>query len=271
MPGAAELDHVAIALRDRAPFWPVFAGDLGGRWVGASETLGGFAFAQLRYANGMKVEAIEPFPSEADNFLVRFLASSGPGPHHLTFKVPDLEQMLGRAGSAGYEPTGVELTGEHWKEGFLHPRQATGVLVQLAWAAGEPETEVPPWLPPPRVGQAADLVHVAHAVADLDAALELFKGLLGGRSVDAGAGGGLGWVDLVWPGPGRLRLLAGDPVAAWLGDRPGRVHHLAFRVEDPGAVSGAEAQKGWWEVPAGPPLGTRLVLVEPDAPVPIGL
>lgn len=266
---SAELDHVALALPDRSPFWATFAGDLGGRWVGGGETLGGFAFGQLRYADGMKVEAIEPFPPGGHGFLDRFLASSGPGPHHLTFKVDDLEAAVDRARAAGWEPLGIDLRSGAWKEAFLHPRHACGIVVQLAWSAGELDDPAPPWLPAARPGASAELVHVAHAVADLDAALLLFKGLLGGTTVNAGAGGGLGWVDLAWPGPGRLRLLAGGPVQEWVAGRPGRLHHIAFGVADPGGVAGAVAHDGWWEVPPEPALGTRLVLVEPKAAVPL--
>jgi catechol 2,3-dioxygenase-like lactoylglutathione lyase family enzyme len=268
VPDATELDHVAIALADRAPFWATFGRDLGGRWVGGGESPAGFAVGQLRFANGMKVEGIEPFPPGAGAFLERFLTSNGPGPHHLTFKVPDLEAMLERSAASGYEPLGVDLSGEHWKEGFLHPRQACGIVVQLAWAAGELEGPPPPELADPPSAPAAELVHVAHAVADLEAGLRLFKGLLGGQTVDAGAGGGLGWVDLAWPGPGRLRLVAGDPVRAWIGTRAGRLHHVAFRLRDPGAVTGAVRHDDGWEVEPTGALGTRLVLVEADRPVP---
>ena len=271
MPDATELDHVALALSDRAPFWSVLAGDLGGRWVGGGETAGGFAFGQLRFANGMKVEGLEPHRPERNDFLVRFLAANGPGPHHLTFKVDEIEGALDRARAGGYHPVGIDLGGEDWKEGFLHPKEASGIVVQLAWARAELDDPPPSWLPAARVDGPAELVHVAHAVADLEAGLRLFKGLLGGRTVDAGAGGGLGWVDLAWPGAGRMRLLAGDPVAPWLDGRPGRLHHVAMRVEDPGGVSGALATDDWWEVPADGPLGTRLLLVEPSQPLPSGV
>ncbi len=111
--------------------------------------------------------------------------------------------------------------------------------------------------------------HIALAVADLDAALALFKGLLGGTSVAAGAGSGLGWVDMAWPGGGRLRLVGGDALAMQLDRRSGRVHHIAFRVDDPAGVSGAVARDAWWEVPSAPPLGTRLVLAAPDGSLPV--
>lgn len=266
-----DLDHVALAFTDRGPFWTRFAGDLAGRWVGGGESPGGFAFSQLRFANGMKVEGLEPYATERNDFLLRFLASAGPGPHHLTFKVADVLAAADDARAAGYEPVGIDVRAERWKEAFLHPRQASGIVVQLAWSAGELEDPAPAWLPAPRVPAPAELVHVAHAVADLEGALRLFKGLLGGRPVDAGAGGGLGWVELAWPGPGRLRLLAGDPLEPWLGGRPGRLHHLGFAVDEPGGVAGAEARDGWWEVPPSLPIGTRLVLVEPGGLLPLGV
>ena len=270
MSDAAAFDHVALALPSRAPFWEVFAGDLGGAWVGSGDTLGGFSFAQLRYANGMKVEALEPLAGGSD-FLVRFLAGDGPGPHHLTFKVDDLAGAIERAEAGGYEPLGISLEGPWWKEAFLHPRQASGIVVQLAWAAGELDDPAPPWLPEPRVTERAELVHVAHAVADLEAGLALFKGLLGGRTVDAGAGGGIGFVDLAYPGAGRLRLIAGGPMTEWVGERAGRLHSMCFRVADPGGVTGTVARDGWWEVAPTGPLGVRLVLIEPGVPVPVAV
>ena len=273
----AHFDHVALAVADPAPFWDVFARSLGGRWVGGGDSLGGFTFGQLRFSDGMKVgglkvEVLQPLAGGSD-FLSRFLAANGPGPHHLTFTVPDLGTTLDEATSLGYQPLGVSLEDPRWKEAFLHPREAAGIVVQLAFAAGEPDGSAPAGLPGPGPGEPAELVHVAHAVADLDAALSVFKGLLDGETVDAGAGAGLGYVDLAWPAgdadTGRLRLLAGDPVAPWVGRRAGRLHSLCFRMDDPWGVAGAVAHPGWWEVAPTPPLGVRLVLIERDAPVPV--
>ena len=268
----AHFDHVALALADPAPFWDVFARSLGGRWVGGGDSLGGFTFGQLRFADGMKVEVLQPLAGGSD-FVSRFLAANGPGPHHLTFTVPDLGTTLDEATALGYQPLGVSLEDPRWKEAFLHPREAAGIVVQLAFAAGEPDGPAPAGLSALGSGEPAALVHVAHAVADLEAALSLFKGLLGGETVDAGAGAGLGYVDLAWPAgdadTGRLRLLAGDPVAPWVGSRAGRPHSLCFRLDDPGRVPGSVEHPGWWEVAPAPPLGARLVLIERDAPVPV--
>ena len=257
-----DLDHVAIGLHDRAPLWDLLLGSLGGTWAGGGDTIG-FSSAQVRFANGMKVEGLEPFQAEQNDFLARFLARSGPGPHHLTFKVPDIERALAQAEEAGYPPVGVDLSDPGWKEGFLHPKSSTGVVVQLAQSAGDWEPDAPSDLPAPQIDAPATLVHVCHAVADLEGALRLWKGLLGGTTVDAGAGGGLGWVDLCWPGPGRIRLVSGPPVEAWLDGRDGRVHHLGFRLPggaDPAAVPGAVDRGEWFEIAPAEPIGTRFVI-----------
>jgi catechol 2,3-dioxygenase-like lactoylglutathione lyase family enzyme len=269
VPDACDLDHVAIGLADRTPFWARFAGDLAGTWVACDDSPG-FSAAQVRFANGMKVEALEPHEPERNDFLVRFLARSGNGPHHLTFKVPDIHQMLGRLHAADIEPVGVDLREPTWKEAFLHPKQSHGVVVQVAQSSGEWSSPPPDFLPPPALPAPATLLHVAHAVADLEGALSLFKGVLGGTTIDAGAGGGLGWVDLAWPGPGRVRLLSGAAVSGWLEGRVGRVHHLAFSLPEPAKVPDVVGSEACWVAGPEPSLGTRLVFVEEGvAPPPL--
>lgn len=224
-----DLDHVAIATEDRKAVWPRYAGDLGGQWVSGGENAG-FAAAQVRYANGMKVEVLEPWGVEDNDFLRRFLDRNGPGPHHLTFKVKDIVAALAACEEAGYRPVAVDLTYDEWKEAFLHPKDAPGIVVQLAQSAEEWSSEPPPGFPQPEHGTAT-LLRVVHAVADLDSALALFTGLLAGAEREAGEDADGRWVELGWPGPGRVRLLRpapGTAAADRMGDRAGRVDHVAF-------------------------------------------
>ncbi|MBV8957635.1 MAG: hypothetical protein JO087_02620, partial [Actinobacteria bacterium] len=63
---------------------------------------------------------------------------------------------------------------------------------------------------------------------------------------------------------GRVRLVQPPAGDAWLGDRVGRLAHLAFTTEDPGAVAGARDRgDGTFTVPPDVNLGTRLVLFPP--------
>lgn len=255
MPTAVALDHVAVAVERWADAWPRYRRDLRGAWV-AGGGIGEFEACQLAFG-GLKVEFLAPV---GPGFVRRFLDANGPGPHHLTFKVLDIEAALADAEAAGYPAVGVDLTDPMWKEAFLHPKAAHGVVVQLAQASGEWEAAPPADLPEPAPGRPALLLRVALAVADPVAAGVLFAGVLRGDEV----GDGPGWRDVAWSGGGTVRLLdaaASPALAAWVGDRPGRVHHLAFAVDDPAAVPGAVAgDGGWWEIPPGANLGTRLLL-----------
>jgi hypothetical protein len=129
------------------------------------------------------------------------------------------------------------LDDPQWREAFLHPRQATGVVVQVAQAEFEWISPAPEGFPTNPSAPSAALRHVAHAVRDLDTALGLFHVLLGGTITGraVAAEGEWEYVELSWPGPLALRLMSPTPDAdatsslrTWLGDRPGRVHHLAF-------------------------------------------
>jgi catechol 2,3-dioxygenase-like lactoylglutathione lyase family enzyme len=259
-----DLDHVAVAVERQADTWPRYAGDLAGSWL-ANGGSPGFRAAQLAFRNGMKIEVLEPYEVGRNDFLRRFLDRSGPGPHHLTFKVGDIAGALDEVASAGLQVVGVDLSDPGWKEAFIHPKQGRGVVVQLAQSEGSWTSPADPGLPPPRTDRPAHLDHVAHAVADLDDALGFFSGLLGGRETARGDGSGHTWVELAWPGPGRIRLLSpttdDSPLRGWLGGRDGRVHHLAFSCDDPAGVAGAtELGDGEFEVEPQQNLGVRLRL-----------
>jgi catechol 2,3-dioxygenase-like lactoylglutathione lyase family enzyme len=262
-----DFDHVAIAVEQRADAWPRFLVDLGGVWHSHGPGYG-FAFCQLVYANGMRVEILKPDGVESNDFLRRFLDRNGPGPHHLTFKVPDIEAAVSSAEAADFPPVSVNLSDPEWKEAFLHPKAALGVVVQLAQEAelptGDWRTSPPAELPTPTRAPAS-LLHVAHAVASLAEGLRLYEGLLGGRRTDEGSDRSARWIELGWSGPGRVRLLepATDtsPVVSWLDGRRGRVHHLAFSCPNPASIEAATPMTGGgFEIPPERAQGTRLLL-----------
>src|SRR4051812_8754793 len=166
-PLPADLDHVAVAVEQWTDAWPRYLGDLAGQWLAGGRGPG-FSPSQVRYPHperSMKVEVLEPNLVELNDFLRRFLDHSGPGPHHLTFKVPDLEAALEVMQSRGYEPIGVDLSDDEWKESFIHPKQACGIVVQVAQASGDMPAEMDPPAVAPRVDRPAALVEVVHLVA----------------------------------------------------------------------------------------------------------
>jgi catechol 2,3-dioxygenase-like lactoylglutathione lyase family enzyme len=247
------LDHVAHAVRSWQDAWPLYAGQLGAEWSSGGESIG-FAPAQVRFANGSRIELLRPHATASNDFLARFLDRSGPGPHHLTFKVPDIRLAIDAAREAGFDPIGVDLRDPEWKEAFIHPKQATGIVVQMAEAAGPgwsspPPDDFPTQPRPRRDGEGtvppASLRRVTHAVADLDAGIDLFGRLLGGAVEDRGTRPGEEWIDLRWDCPLAVRLISptngpeSQELSAWLGDRAGRVHHLLMADEEPDTLLGA--------------------------------
>jgi hypothetical protein len=256
-----DLDHIALAAEHAMDNFDRYRGDLGGAYVdGAIDP--GFWWGQLRFANGMKVEMLEPVNVSLNDFLRRFLDRSGPGAHHVTFKVKDIEPALAAASAGGYEPINVNLTNEFWKEAFLHPKQSHGIVVQLAQGLDEQDQRADQ-LPPARCAEPATLVRIVHFVADLPAAAGLFQGVLSGELLEDGKTELGRHLDLGWRGPGRIRLVepADGAPKAWLGARTGRVHHLEFACAEPASMPHAtRIGDGLYEVLPEHNQGVRLRL-----------
>lgn len=184
------LDHIAIALPSisRAP--DLLVGVLGGV-PDKSRPAGVFRWATWRFEGGGCIEILEPVGAEG--FIHRFLAAHGPGVHHVTFKVPRLSEVCRRAQGLGYDIVGRDESDPSWKEAFLHPKQAQGIVVQLVETAPapgpdpDPARSIPPGLPdPPSPVRILGLRLHAHSA---DRALTQWRDLLDGRVEATGAGG----------------------------------------------------------------------------------
>lgn len=215
------LDHVAIAAPDTTELLHLLTGPGAGTIISGGETIG-FRVIQVwvgdETGDGMTIELIEPWSTEVDDFLLRFVTRHGAGPHHMTFKVPDLAALIDRAREAGYEPVKISLSDPEWMEAFLMPREAHGTVVQLAqsshsWAeraaqlahiAADGPRENPRWWgeTPTPAGPPVRLRRVVLSTPSLPSALGFFGGLLLGDEVDSGER----WSELVWPNGSRLRL-----------------------------------------------------------------
>jgi methylmalonyl-CoA/ethylmalonyl-CoA epimerase len=212
----AILDHLAIGTSALTDGWDLFGGILGGTWVYGNDSAG-FWWGQLGYAAGPKVELLTPTGGPDATFLERFLADHGAGPHHFNFIVSDIEATLGRIRALGIEPVGINLDNPHWKEAFLHPRSAHGIVIQVAQQDGEPATPAPRELPEPGPPARFDLIE--HHVSDLDGATRLFCEALDGQLTSGSAD----TAELTWPGGRLLRLVRQDDLA-----RGGALHHVRF-------------------------------------------
>ena len=181
---ASTPDHVAIAVPDFDVADTRWREQLGGRWVRWFHNRGIFRGRQLRFANGGKLEILQP--SEIANpqrdFLRPFLDRFGAQIHHLTLKVDDLPAAVDELRDADLDVVDVDDRHPVWKEGFLRPSQVGGLVVQLAettmtdadWAAAHDFT---PERPP---ADGAGLVGPLLRHPDLADAAELWE-LLGAQ------------------------------------------------------------------------------------------
>ncbi len=226
----AVLDHLAIGTPALTDGWELFGGVLGGTWLYGGDSPG-FWWGQLEFAAGPKIELMTPAGGPDADFLERFLAARGASPHHFNFIVTDIEATLARIRALGIEPVQVNLTNPDWKEAFLHPRSAHGIVIQVAQQAGSPQAPAPRELPEPGPPTLFDLIE--HHVGDLAGATRLFREVLDGRLEAAGHDA----AELTWPGGKRIRLVRGEGLP--LG---GSLHHVRFTRAD-GAFSQQDRER----------------------------
>jgi len=230
------LDHLAIGTSELADGWELFGGVLGGTWA-YGDNSPGFWWGQLNFAAGPKIELLTPTGGPDAAFLDRFLAARGAGPHHFNFMVTDIEDTLARIKAFGIEPVGVNLADPAWKEAFLHPRDAHGIVIQVAQEDGTPASPPPRELGEPGPPARFDLIE--HHLSDLDGAVRLFTEVLDGQLDAAGPGTAepAETAEVTWPGGKRIRLVREDGLP--LG---GALHHVRFSRAT-GAFSAADRER----------------------------
>lgn len=133
----ARFDHVAVAAPTIEGMLPLYRDVLGGRLRGGATNTGlGFRTVVLDFPDGRHLELLAPVPGST--FLDSFLRRSGGlgGLHHVTFLVPDIRVAVDRLHERGFATFGERLDDPVWAEAFVHPRDSSGVLLQVARLAG---------------------------------------------------------------------------------------------------------------------------------------
>ncbi|GIW08349.1 MAG: hypothetical protein KatS3mg060_3154 [Dehalococcoidia bacterium] len=147
-------DHVALAAPQRDPVRDFVLDFVGGRVIvqqRSPQTEQGFRGVQIDIG-GAVLEIIEP--TSPASFLHPYLAKRGPGLHHLTWYVADLDRFLERLTVRGIPLTGVERDADGAAtNAFIRPSASFGVLLQfrpLADEQRERKRNAPDWqdLPP---------------------------------------------------------------------------------------------------------------------------
>ena len=125
----ATLAHVGVAVKDLDDAVRFYR-DILGVTPHPPQTADGATIVGLSFG-GSDVELLTATDTESP--IGKFLATRGPGIHHLCFRVPDVAAALERCRQAGYR-----LIDEKPRPGadghrvaFVHPKSTAGILLEL--------------------------------------------------------------------------------------------------------------------------------------------
>ena len=136
----SRIDHVSIAVKDQQKAEHFFRDILGAiAGAGAGDPATKFFWQIFSLGDLSRLEIISP--TGEGSFLDGFLEDREGGVHHITLQTPDLKKAMAHLEAQGIPFFGYnEYPGGVWKEIFIHPRHAFGVLIQIA------EFEAADWL-----------------------------------------------------------------------------------------------------------------------------
>ncbi len=134
---AMQVDHVSIAVHDidsaLAFFGRYFPVQLRrGKHLSYD---GSFALASF-WLNGYKIELIQPAEGAENGFVSRFLKRRGQGFHHISVRVDRFDALIAQLEADGVRIVGKARRPNGFTSGFVSPRSAHGVLIQLWEAKG---------------------------------------------------------------------------------------------------------------------------------------
>jgi methylmalonyl-CoA epimerase len=131
----ARLDHIGIAVRNLDEALAFYRDALGLAIEPPEEVASQRVRAYFVPVGESSLELLEA--TADDSAIARYVAKRGPGLHHITLRVDDLQEAMARLRGRG-----VRLIDETPREGaegsliaFVHPSAAHGVLVELKQAA----------------------------------------------------------------------------------------------------------------------------------------
>lgn len=127
------VDHISMA----APSWKRQAEHLdrllGFRLLhdfGADSSAAGF-LGSVSQVPGTDIEFEVIEPAGPTSFVQKFLDENGPGLHHITLEVHDLEQACAELEKQGIKPFGGITDDGSWRITYIHPKDSGGILWQL--------------------------------------------------------------------------------------------------------------------------------------------
>jgi len=130
----AVLDHIGIAVKDLAAALAFYRDALGLEIEAPEEVASQRVRAHFVAVGEARLELLEA--TAADSPIAKYVDKRGPGLHHITLRVDDIEAALAQLKAHGARL--IDETPRPGAEGslvaFIHPASAHGVLVELKQA-----------------------------------------------------------------------------------------------------------------------------------------
>lgn len=140
------IDHVAVVVRSLDTALAFYRDALGlrpARILDFPQEGVKIAFIPLGGLDGSEIELLEVIDPASG--IARFLEKRGEGLHHICLEVPDIERALAELRAAGVAV--LDATPRRTAEGrgiFIHPKAASGVLLELIERDTPQTDETPP-------------------------------------------------------------------------------------------------------------------------------
>jgi len=136
----SRIDHVSLAVKNPEKAMSFFQNILGAvPGASATDPRMKYRWQILSLGDLSRIEILNP--TGVGSFLDGFLKNKNGGVHHITLQTPDIQDAIKQLDKHGIPYFGYnEYKDAYWKEIFIHPKHAFGVLIQIS------EFEADDWL-----------------------------------------------------------------------------------------------------------------------------
>jgi methylmalonyl-CoA/ethylmalonyl-CoA epimerase len=128
----SRIDHISLAVKDfkkAKDFFETIFGAVPGE--GATDDAMKYFWKIFSIGDLTRLELMEP--TGDGSFLDNFLASKkNGGAHHITLETPDIDKFKKHLKAHEVPYFGFAELGDAWKELYIHPKDAFGILIQVA-------------------------------------------------------------------------------------------------------------------------------------------
>ncbi len=128
----SRIDHISIAVKDYPKALHFFKDILGAvLGAGARNNEMKYHWQIFSFGDLSRLELITPL--EEKTFLTKFLKKNkNRGLHHISLQTPDIQNAIRKLEDHSIPYFEYNEYGDFWKEIFIHPKDAFGVLIQIA-------------------------------------------------------------------------------------------------------------------------------------------